>query len=53
MRFPAALPAWVASLLWLLLAVVAVVLAAMVVHALGGFTWDVHVGYFRMLVGVS
>lgn len=53
MRLPAAFPGWMASLLWLLVAVVAVILAAMVVHALGGFTWDVHLGYFRMLVAVS
>ena len=47
------LPAWLMTLVWFLIAVVAVILVAMVVHALGGFSWDLHLGHFHLLIAVT
>jgi uncharacterized membrane protein YhaH (DUF805 family) len=47
------LPRWLWFVLWLLIAVVLIALAALVVHALGGFDLAVHIGDFRFRIGVT
>lgn len=47
------LPAWAAFIFWLLVVVILVILAALVVHALGGFMWQMRMGHFRFLIGVT
>lgn len=49
----AGVPRWAAALLWLLIVIVAIIIVGVVVHALGGFSWDVRIGYFHLLLGVG
>jgi len=48
-----ALPRWAYWLVWLLIAVIVIILFALVVHALGGFDWSLHIGHFHLQIGVS
>lgn len=47
------IPGFVIWLFWLLLAIVLILLAALLIHHLGGFKLDFHVGHFFFDVGVS
>lgn len=49
----ARVPGWAMTLLWLLVVIVAIILVAMVVHALGGFSQDLHIGHFRLVIAVT
>jgi hypothetical protein len=40
-------------LFWVLVAILLIVLAALVIHHLGGFALSFHVGYFHFLLGVT
>jgi hypothetical protein len=42
----AATPAWARFIIWLLIVAVAIILAALIVHALGGFS--MRIGHFRL-----
>lgn len=53
MRAIGGLPGWLSFVVWLLVAVIVVILVALVVHALGGFDWRVHIGHFRFQLGVT
>jgi hypothetical protein len=46
-------PPIVRAIIWLLILVIVVILVALVVHSLGGFMWDLRIGHFRLLLGVT
>jgi len=49
----ASIPAALRILLWVLVAVIIIILIALVVHALGGFAWRLHIGHFFWQIGVT
>ena len=53
MGFLASLPAFARWLIWLLIVVIVLILVALVVHALGGFVWNLRIGHFHLLIGVT
>ncbi len=46
------IPNFLIWLFWFLVAIVLILLAALLVHHLGGFDLAFHVGYFRFEIGV-
>ena len=47
------LPRWVWFIIWLAVAVIAVILVALVVHALGGGIFNVRLGHFVFRLGFT
>lgn len=47
------LPGWAAFIIGLIIVIVVIILVALVVHALGGFDWNLHIGHFHLQIGVS
>lgn len=46
-------PSWASWIIWLLIVIIVIILVSLVVHALGGFSWNLHVGHFHLEVAVT
>ena len=47
------IPRWAMIIIWLMIIAIAVILVALVVHALGGGLLNLHLGHFVFRIGVT
>ena len=48
-----AIPGFMATIIWIVLIVLVIILLAWIVHLSGGGLFDLRLGHFRMRIGVS
>lgn len=48
-----AIPGFVMTLIWVVLVILAVILLAWIVHLAGGGLFEIKLGHFKLLIGVT
>lgn len=48
-----AIPGFVMTIIWLVVVVLVIILLAWIVHLAGGGLFELRLGHFRLLIGVS